>query len=444
MSNLTILELLSSFQTAVNAIAADADIANGLNAEATALDVQLVDLKKQIVDIGAEATTKRSRAADLLKNSAARAEAEEIWRQIGEYLTFNGLPVPANPVAPQAPLSPVGTTSAPGGPVLTASNGTWAITASGQLKKNDIVLPETNSVTSIKVEPSILQPGKTTIRQFAWNTSWLYEPSHPRANSQGWVDQAVEVVTQPTVPAPAVPVNSALKTFPTTAIARWNYDQVYHPVEGAQPGKMPDGFIFDFNNLVPNQQGELIHRLNAVGGAAIKWESEKKLKKTQGHYIVEATFGDPIWPNVVYNPLWLFSEGDAQGGHEFDFEYMNGRLEYNLHNGRGGFTMKSTLKDLGGHRCRWEIIRRPDSVTMKVTSLTDGWTDELEITPALVASWTTRAGAPANLVFPPNTVAMFPVTELWRTRWPNWSGTWKDLPAGEYVTMTLHGYNFLA
>jgi len=59
-------------------------------------------------------------------------------------------------------------------------------------------------------------------------------------------------------------------------------------------------------------------------------------------------------------------------------------------------------------------------------------------------TWKTKTGAPVNLVFPSDNMAMFPLTELWRSRWPNWSGTWVDLPTGQYVTMTLHGYNFLA
>jgi len=101
------------------------------------------------------------------------------------------------------------------------------------------------------------------------------------------------------------------------------------------------------------------------------------------------------------------------------------------------------LGELGvavGARLRWEIDRKPDLVTMKVTSLTDGWTDSLEITPAKVSEWAAQPGAPANLRFPPNTIPMFPVTELWRCRWPDWCGTWA--PQATPVDMTIHGYRF--
>lgn len=251
-----------------------------------------------------------------------------------------------------------------------------------------------------------------------------------------WRQLGTYLMVTPDVPPPA---ETALTLFSTTPVVYQNYNQVYHPIEGAQPGKMADGTAFAFDALIPQPDGSLIHRLTETKGAAIKWEGEKRLAKTQGHYLTEATFSR-IVPGVVYNPLWLYSEGSAEGGHEFDFEYMQGRLEYNLHNGSGGFRMKAVNKDLAGHRVRWEIDRKPDLVTMKVTSLTDGWTDSLEITPAKVSEWAAQPGAPANLRFPPNTIPMFPVTELWRCRWPDWCGTWT--PQSTPVDMTIHGYRF--
>ncbi|MBK8196967.1 MAG: hypothetical protein IPK75_01265 [Acidobacteria bacterium] len=251
-----------------------------------------------------------------------------------------------------------------------------------------------------------------------------------------WRQLGTFLMVTPDVPPPA----TGLTLFPTQSVAYQNYNQVYHPIEGAQPGKMPDGFSFAFGNLVPTADGALIHRLTGTTGAAIKWEAEKKLAKTQGHYVTEATIPRVV-PGVVYNPLWLYSEGSAEGGHEFDFEYMQGRLEYNLHNGSGGYRMKAVNKDLSGHRVRWEIVRRPGRVTMRATSLTDGWTDELVITPAQVAAWAAQGGTPPNLRFPPDTVPMFPVTELWRCRWADWCGTWN--PATPVpVEMILHGYRF--
>ena len=245
----------------------------------------------------------------------------------------------------------------------------------------------------------------------------------------------------PVDPPPVDPPTTELTKFPTEPVVHHNYSQVYHPIEGAQPGKMPAGFSFLFDNLLPTPEGELIHQLFETSGAAIKWEQEKKLWKTQGHYMVEATFGSNV-PGVVYNPLWLYSEGAIEGGHEFDFEYMNGRLEYNLHNGSGGMRVRAVQKDLGGHRCRWEIIRRPTETVMRVTSLTDGWMDSLTLTPASVAELAKVAGAPVNLRMPGNTIPMFPATELWRSRWNDWSGVW--VPQTEPVWMTLHGYSFTA
>lgn len=249
----------------------------------------------------------------------------------------------------------------------------------------------------------------------------------------------------PTDPVPTDPPVTELTKFPVDPVVRHNYNQVYHPIEGAQPGKMPAGFAFLFSNVLPNQDGELVHSLYETSGAAIKWEAEKKLQKTQGHYMVEATISR-IVPGVVYNPLWLYSEGAAEGGHEFDFEIMwdaatgLARVEYNLHNGNGGMRMRSVTKDLEGHRIRPEIIRRAGAVTMRITSLTDGWTDELLLTPATVAEVAKVAGAPVNLRMPGDNIAMFPATELWRSKWDSWSGTW--VPQTEAVKMTLHGYSF--
>lgn len=237
-------------------------------------------------------------------------------------------------------------------------------------------------------------------------------------------------------PAPVV-----LTPFPVEPVERYNYNQIYHPIEGHQPSKFPAGFSLDFSAVEPQPDGSIIQRLTETRGAAIKWEGERRKGRTRGQYIVETTFSE-IWPGVVYAPLWLFSEGSREGGHEFDFEYVNGRLQYNLHNGRGGFRMRSVKKDLGGHRVRWTIERRPDRVKMSVISLTDGWRDELVIRPGLVAKWAKQKGAPENLEFPPNSVEMFPLTELWRCSTPAWCGAWQPLPPGHTVEMTVHGYSF--
>lgn len=227
--------------------------------------------------------------------------------------------------------------------------------------------------------------------------------------------------------------------FPSEPVERYSYSQVYHPIEGPQPGKMPRGFSLRFDQIIPLPDGALLHRLDERAGAAIKWEREMRRARTEGHYMVEATINH-IRPGVVYAPLWLFSEGSEEPGHEYDFEIVDGRLEYNLHNGRGGFNMRRVEKDLGTHRVRYEIIRRPGEVTMRVTSLTDDWSDELVITPDLVAGWAEQPGAPPELAFPPDNVSMYPVTELWRCRWPDWCGRWQPLPPGKYVEMTVHGY----
>lgn len=239
----------------------------------------------------------------------------------------------------------------------------------------------------------------------------------------------------------AGPAAIVLTPFPVEPVAYRDYDQVYHPIEGRQPAKFPPGFALDYAAVQPQPDGSLIHRLTETRGAAIKWESERRQGKTRGKYIVETTFSE-VWPGVVYAPLWLFSEGGPDGGHEYDFEYLNGRLEYNLHNGNGGFRMRSVKKDLGGHRVRWTIDRRPGRVRMSVVSLTDGWRDEIIIKPSMVANWARLEGAPANLEFPPDTVPMHPVTELWRCRSPAWCGTWKPLAPGQTINMTVHGYSF--
>jgi hypothetical protein len=238
---------------------------------------------------------------------------------------------------------------------------------------------------------------------------------------------------------PPHPDASALVRFPSEPVERHNYSQIYHPIEGPQPYKMPDGFAFRFDRIVPQPDGSLLHRLDANSGGAIKWERELSRLRTEGHYTVEATING-MHPGVVYAPLWLYSEGSSEGGHEFDFELMQGRIEYNLHNGNGGFNMRKVEKDVSGHRMRFEIIRRPMEVTMRATSLTDGWSDELVVTPAQVAEWAKQDGAPRELRFPPGHVAMFPVTELWRCRWPEWCGEWQPPASGETIEMVIHGY----
>lgn len=232
-----------------------------------------------------------------------------------------------------------------------------------------------------------------------------------------------------------------LTKFSPSPVEYRNYDQVYHPIEGHQPSKFPAGFEFRFAAVEPQPDGTIVQRLTESWGSAIKWEGERQRRKTQGKYVTETTISE-VWPGVVYAPLWLYSEGSAEGGHEFDFEYMNGRLEYNLHNGKGGFRMRSVEKDLGGHRVRWTIERRPGRVIMSVQSLTDGWSDKLVVHRNMVAEWAKQKGAPPNLRFPPDSIPMFPLTELWRCRSPGWCGTWKPLTPGETIDMTIHGYRF--
>lgn len=232
---------------------------------------------------------------------------------------------------------------------------------------------------------------------------------------------------------------SRLVRFPSEPVERRNYSQIYHPIEGPQPYKMADGFAFRFDRIIPQADGSLLHALDARAGGAIKWERELYRARTQGHYTVEATI-NRTHPGVVYAPLWLYSEGASEGGHEFDFELMQGRIEYNLHNGRGGFNMRKVDKDVTGHRMRYEIIRRPGEVTMRATSLTDGWSDELVVTPEKVAAWATEDDAPEELHFPPDAIPMFPVTELWRCKWPDWCGEWTPPAKGETIEMVVHGY----
>lgn len=434
-------ELIASFQASVDAISGDAAAAEALNAEADALDIQAEALRTQLQDVEALASAKRVEAvAALTVNEVARAEAEAIWKQLGTYLLFALPAPPGDPVDPVVTLDAIGASTTPGAGALVVSDGVWTITAAGQLTKDGVLLAVTNGVTSLVVEESALDATKTAVRQFGHNTSWAYAPGHALANTDGWiVAGATAPIVPPVDPTPVDPTAVTLNTFSTSPTPRWVYSGVYHPIEGPQTGKMPDTFSLDYFYIVPTALGELVHKLDANKGSAIKWEQEKSLHRTQGHYIVEATM-DSQHPGVVYAPLWLYSEGASEPYHEYDFEIMTGRVEYNLHNGNGGFNMRKVNKDLTGHRVRYEIIRRPDLVTMRVTSLTDGWTDSLEITPAKVTQWAAQPGAPANLRFPANTIAMFPVTEFWRCRWPTWCGTWQDLPAGETVDMTIHGY----
>ena len=233
----------------------------------------------------------------------------------------------------------------------------------------------------------------------------------------------------------------ALTKFSPSPVDRSDYDQAYHPIEGHQKLKFPVGFEFRFAAVVPQADGSIVQRLTESWCAAIKWEGEKRRRRTQGKYVVEATISE-VWPGVVYAPLWIYSEGSREGGHEFDFEYMEGRLEYNLHNGAGGFRMRSVDKDLAGHRVRWTIERRPGRVVMSVRSLTDGWSDRLVVRPKTVAEWARQDGTPPDLRFPPDSIPMFPLTELWRCRSPGWCGTWRPLPRGETIDMTIHGYRF--
>lgn len=240
------------------------------------------------------------------------------------------------------------------------------------------------------------------------------------------------------IPTPP-PQPDSLVRFPSEPVELHNYNQVYHPLEGPQPKKMPSGFSFLFDRVIPQDDGSLLYRVNETAGGGIKWEKEKKRARTQGHYTVEVTI-DRMHPGVVYAPLWLYSEGSIERKHEYDFEIVDGQLEYNLHNGQGGYHMRRVKKDLAGHRVRYEIIRRPDHVTMRATSLTDGWHDELVITPEKVALWAQEAGAPAGLHMPANSVPMFPMAEVWRCREHRWCGSWTPLPEGEDIHIITHGY----
>jgi hypothetical protein len=228
--------------------------------------------------------------------------------------------------------------------------------------------------------------------------------------------------------------------FPDRPIAFQNYQQTIHPIEGPQSKLLP-GWTFSFDNVIVTPQSEVIARITHGSNAAFKWELEKLKQRTQGRYIVEVTLPKSR-PGVVAAPLWLYSEGAREGGHEFDFEFINGRIEYNLHNGHGGYNMRTVRKDLGGHRVRLEIIRRPNRVTMRVESLTNGFKDRLVVTPNKVRKWAKKPGAPKKLRWPPNTTAMFPVMEFWVANAPSWVGEWQPLAEGESIEMTIHGYSF--
>lgn len=252
---------------------------------------------------------------------------------------------------------------------------------------------------------------------------------------------AILVLTNLLCGCAAGPQPTELTKFSPLPVELREYDQPYHPIEGHQKLKFPDGFEFRFEAVEPQADGSIVQRLNESWGSAIKWEGEKRRDRRQGTYVVEATISK-VWPGVVYAPLWIYSEGSKEGGHEFDFEYMNGRLEYNLHNGNGGYRMRAVEKDLAGHRVRWIIERRPGRVVMSALSLTDGWSDKLVVRRRTVAEWAKQKGAPADLRFPPDSTPMFPLTELWRCRTPAWCGTWRPLPPGETIDMTIHGYRF--
>jgi len=231
-----------------------------------------------------------------------------------------------------------------------------------------------------------------------------------------------------------------LKRFPAGPIAFRNYKQAIHPIEGNQSKLLP-GWTFNFDNVIVTPDAEVITRITEGNVAAFKWELEKRKARKRGRYIVEATL-PKTRPGVVAAPLWLYSEGAREGAHEFDFELMNGRIEYNLHNGNGGFNMRRVNKDLGGHRVRFEIERRPNKVTMRVESLTDGFKDELVVNPRKVRKWAKEPGAPKKLRWPPNRMAMFPVMEFWVSNSADWAGEWQPLSSGESIEMTMHGYSF--
>ncbi len=232
----------------------------------------------------------------------------------------------------------------------------------------------------------------------------------------------------------------ALQRFPDGPIAFRKYEQAIHPIEGYQTKLLP-GWTFSFDNVIVTRNAEVITRITEGKVAAFKWELEKRKARKRGRYIVEATL-PKTRPGVVAAPLWLYSEGAREGAHEFDFELMNGRIEYNLHNGNGGFNMRKVNKDLGGHRVRFEIDRRPNKVTMRIESLTDGFKDELVVTPRKVRKWAKQSNAPKNLRWPPNRMAMFPVMEFWVSNAPGWVGEWQPLAPGESIEMVMHGYAF--
>ncbi|MBI1401470.1 hypothetical protein [Hyphomonas sp.] len=266
-----------------------------------------------------------------------------------------------------------------------------------------------------------------------------------------WRQLGTFLMAEPHVIDP--PADPGLTKFSAAEVIRHNYAaSLWHPIEGYQ-SKMEPGWTFDFGAVQVQPDGSLLHRLTNTAAASIKWEGEKRLKKTRGLYQVRATF--EARPGVIAAPVWLYSEGWREGGHELDIEIMDGRIEYNLHTASGaGFNMRSVEKDLGGHVVDYFIDRRDnDRIVMRVVSLTDGWTDELVITPAQIAAWKAAGNAPADLKPIPSDAEMFPATELWvaNQQWgldpwngdlTPWSGKWVPLPAGEAVDMLIIGYRF--
>lgn len=226
-----------------------------------------------------------------------------------------------------------------------------------------------------------------------------------------------------------VPTPTGLTEFTTS-----DFNTVLNVIAGHQD-KQPIGNAFD-TSAVNVVGGSLVFDIDPTRSGAIKWKAEKALMNTKGVYVVNAKFIDPD-PGQVFAPLWLYGEGGSEPKGEWDFEWMirdgaGPMLDVNYHFTGGSGNLDSVPFDVAGHTVSYQIIRQPDSVTMKADCLdcTTPTSFSRTYTPADV----TAKGWP----WIPNDAAMAPFAEAWACKWPGWCGTWAQGTA----QMELLGYKF--
>lgn len=208
----------------------------------------------------------------------------------------------------------------------------------------------------------------------------------------------------------------------------WNYNAAWHA------SQWNNNFSYspwrsDYVTLAGS--GVVVLRLDQMGGSQIK-SARRIAMADRGTWEVEVTLPQ-MRDGLVVAPLWLYNERLRE---EIDFEFAGTKsLDLSVHAYPGGIHRQTTVSvfkgmDFSNCTVRFKIV----------ADIPAGWAS-MYVEDVLVHRF--EKDDLGYFV----TGKMRPIIEMWAARddhpgFVQWLGKWQALPAGEFVTMRVHGYHY--